>query len=75
MDEMRGRRQKSDARAMLMRLLVQYSGLTQRAVSHRLGLTDGSAVSRSIAAFNRTLARNSRLQRLYHKAERLISKH
>ncbi len=75
MDEMRGRRHKSDARAMLMKLLVQYSGLTQRAVSHRLGLTDGSGVSRSIAAFNHALAQNSRLQRLYHKAERLILKH
>jgi hypothetical protein len=75
MNEMRGRRQKSDARAMLMKLLVQYSGLTQRAVSHRLGLTDGSGVSRSIAAFNHALAQDSRLQRLYHKAERLIVKH
>ena len=75
MDEMRGRRRKSDARAMLMKLLVQYSGLTQRAVSRRLGLTDGSGVSRSIAAFNGALAQNKRLQRLYQKAERRIAKH
>jgi len=75
MDEMRGRRRKSDARAMLMKLLVQYSGLTQRAVSRRLGLSDGSGVSRSIAAFNGALAQNKQLQRLYRKAERRIAKH
>ncbi len=74
-ESLRGRRKKSDARAVLMKLLVQYSGLTQRAVSHRLGLTDGSGVSRAIAAFNAALPQSKRLQRLYHKAERRISKH
>ena len=75
MDEMRGRRRKSDVRAMLMKLLVQYSGMTQRAVSHRLGLTDGSGVSRAIAELNGAMAHDRRLDRLYRKAERRISKH
>jgi putative transposase len=74
-DSMRGRRRESDARAMLMKLLVQYSGMTQRAVSRRLGLTDGSGVSRAIAEFNQAMARDDRLKRSFHKAERRIAKH
>jgi len=53
----------SDARAMLMKLLVHYSGMTQRAVSHRPGLTDGSGVSRSIAERNHVVAQDKRLAR------------
>ena len=75
MDEMRGRRRKSAARAMLMKLLVQYGGMTQRAVSQHLGLTDGSGVSRSITEFGDRLTQDPRLQRLYRKAERRIANH
>lgn len=70
-----GRRKKSDARAMLMKLLVQYSGLTQREVAQRLGLIDGSGVSRAIAELSRDLLRDEKLQRLYHRLERRIHKH
>jgi len=73
--DMAGQRNKSDARAMLMKLLVQYSGMTQREVAHRLGLTDGSGVSRAIAEFSRDLSRNRKVQRLYHRVERYITKH
>ena len=51
------------------------SGMTQRAVSRRLGLTDGSGVSRAIAEFNQAMARDGRLKRSFHKAERRIAKH
>jgi putative transposase len=74
-DELYGRRRKSDARAILMKLLIEYSGMTQRAVAHHLGLTDGSGVSRVIAQLNRDLARNKRLARLLRKAEVSIAKH
>ena len=70
-----GRRQKSDARSMLMKLLVVYAGMTQRAVATRLGLTDGSGVSRAIAQLNSNLVRNKPLRRLYHRAETTIAKH
>jgi putative transposase len=74
-DELFGRRRKSDARAILMKLLIEYSGMTQRAVAHHLGLKDGSGVSRVIAQLNRDLARNKRLARLLRKAEVSITKH
>ncbi len=74
-DELYGRRRKSDARAILMKLLIEYSGMTQRAVAHHLGLTDGSGVSRVIAQLNRDLARNRHLARLLRKAEVSITKH
>ena len=70
-----GRRKKSDARTMLMKLLVQYSGMTQREVAHRLGLIDGSGVSRAIAELSRDLPQDRKLERLYHRLERRISKH
>lgn len=73
--DMIGRRKKSDARAMLMKLLVEYAGMTQRAVADRLGLTDGSGVSRAIAAINRDLARSKQLEGLYREVERRIAKH
>jgi len=49
--------------------------MNQRAVAHHLGLTDGSGVSRAVAEFNKNLAQDKRLQRLYRKAEHYISKH
>jgi chromosomal replication initiation ATPase DnaA len=74
-DELYGWRRKSDARAILMKLLIEYAGMTQRAVARHLGLTDGSGVSRSIAQLNRDLARSNRLKRLLRKAEIRIIKH
>ena len=73
--DMCGRRRKSNTRAMLMKLLIEYSGMTQRAVAGRLGLTDGSSVSRALVEFNRNLPGDRRLQRLYRKAEKRITKH
>lgn len=70
-----GRRKKSDARSMLMKLLVHCSGMTQREVAQRLGLLDGSGVSRAIAALSRDLLRNRKLDRLYHRLEQRIAKH
>jgi len=48
--------------------------MNQCAVAHRLGLTDGSGLSRAIAELNRNLARSRRRQRLYRKAEIRIAK-
>lgn len=73
--DMAGRRRKSDARAMLMKLLVEHAGMTQRAVACRLGLTDGSGVSRAIAQLNGALVQSKRLRRLYRRAETRIVKH
>ena len=70
-----GRRKKSDARSMLMKLLVHCSGMTQREVAQRLGLIDGSGVSRAIAELSRNLLRDRKLDRLYHRLEKRIAKH
>lgn len=74
-DDLYGRRRKSEARAILMKLLVEYSGMTQRAVAHHLGLTDGSGVSRAIAQLNHDLPLNKRLDRLLRKTEHRIANH
>ncbi|MFO7870349.1 MAG: transposase [Kiritimatiellia bacterium] len=75
LEDMYGRRKKSNARAMLMKLLIEYSGLNQRAVAGRLGLADGSGVSRSIADLNSELTNSRRLQKVYRKAEKRIAMH
>ena len=70
-----GRRRNSDARSILMKLLVEYTGMTQRAVATRQGLTDGSGVSRAIARLNRKLAQDKRLKSIYRDVESRFVKH
>ena len=68
--EMRGlkqRRRKDDARLLAMKVLKEWSGLTQREVANVLGLRDGSGVSRHLAEVNARLTKERTLQKAHEQ--------
>ena len=61
------RRRKDKARRVLMKLLKERSGLTQREVAVEVGLRDGSGISRHLAEVNEQLNENRTLRRTYER--------
>ncbi len=59
------RRSTSDARLVAMKLLKEEAGLTQREVAVRLGLRDGSTISRKLSEVSERLGKQRALHRRY----------
>ncbi|MBU0679454.1 MAG: transposase [Verrucomicrobia bacterium] len=70
--ELRRRRHKSDARLFAMKLLKEEAGLTQREVAVRLGLRDGSGISRQLSELSVRLRKDRTLCRKYEKLRETI---
>lgn len=66
-ETLKGRRRKDDARRVLMKLLKEQSGLTQREVAVEVGLRDGSGISRHLAEVNQQLNESRTLRRTYER--------
>ncbi len=66
-DLLRRKRRKDDARRMAMKLLKEWSGLTQREVAETLGLRDGSGVSRHLADLNEQIRNSRSLRKTYEQ--------
>ncbi len=71
--ELMKRRSTSDARLLAMRLLKEEAGLTQREVAVRLGLRDGSTISRKLSQLSDRLLKDRKLQRKYVRLQKKIS--
>ena len=67
------RRSASDARLVAMKLLKEEAGLTQREVAVRLGLRDGSTISRKLSELSERLKRGRKLHRKYVRLRNRIS--
>ena len=72
-EDLRKRRSVSDARQVAMKLLKEEGGLTQREVAVRLGLEDGSGVSRRLADLSDRLKKERKLRRTYESLRAQIA--
>ena len=70
---LKGRRRKSHARGILMKLWKERSGLTQREVAVEMGLRDGSGISRQLAEVNEQLNENRSLRRSYDRIVEVLN--
>jgi len=65
--ELRSRRNASDARLLTMKLLHEEAAMSQRQVAVELGLQDGSGVSRRLSELAARMNRERKLKRCYDR--------
>jgi chromosomal replication initiation ATPase DnaA len=65
--ELRSRRNASDARLLTMKLLHEEAAMSQRQVAVELGLQDGSGVSRRLSELAARMNRERKLKRFYDR--------
>jgi putative transposase len=71
--ELMKRRSASDARLVAMKVLREEAGLTQRAVAVRLGLRDGSTISRKLSELSVRMKKQRRLRKRYEGLQTLLA--
>ena len=71
-DEFKRRRHSSPFRAVAIRFLLRYAGLSQRDIADLLNIGSGSAVCKQHTALSEKLSKDRRLRRLVKQAEELL---